>query len=195
VFLSTRAWKVVGGAILSAAAQLAVAWFYYGIEPLREWGRMLLHVREVMPLLEPKPYQTHSLRTFWSMLLPWPQVSFALYGLSACVVLALTVNCWKRKRAVPLGLRYSVLLLATVLVSPHLTIYDLVVLAPAFFLLADWLVAQPRNLPNRSLADLLYLSAFLPLLGPLDVWTHLRLSVLAMSALLYVVWHRRFVET
>ena len=38
-------------------------------------------------LLEPKPYQTHSLRTFWTMLLPWPSLSLALY-----IVTALTVR-------------------------------------------------------------------------------------------------------
>ena len=97
----------------------------------------------VLPQLEPKPYQTHSLRTFWSMLVPWPRICrSALYVLSAAAVLVLTIACWKRRPTVPLSLRYSALLLATVLVAPHLTVYDLVILTPAFILLADWLIGQ-----------------------------------------------------
>ncbi len=68
VVVSIGAWKMVVGAALSAAAQLSAGILYYGMEPLRRWFHLLLNVRSVMPLLEPKPYQTHSLRTFWSML-------------------------------------------------------------------------------------------------------------------------------
>ena len=92
----------MAGAALSAAAQLSVGVLYYGIEPLRQWIRMLRNVRAVLPLLEPKLYQTHSLRTFWSMLVPWPVLSFGLYIVSAAVVLGLTIACWKRSPTVPL---------------------------------------------------------------------------------------------
>jgi len=89
---------------------------------------------------------------------------------------------------VPLSLRYSALLLASVLLAPHLTVYDLVILAPAFILLADWLVAQPLAPSTRQLGTLLYLVYMLPLLGFSARWTHLQLSVLAMAATLYLIW-------
>ena len=92
---------------------------------------MLRNVPALLPLVEPKPYQTHSLRTFWSMLVPWAEFALTLYVLSAAVVLGLTIACWRRADQVPLPLRYSTLLLASVLVAPHLTVYDLVILAPA----------------------------------------------------------------
>ncbi len=79
------------------------------------------------------------------MLVPWPGLSFGLYIVSAAAVLGLTVACWRRPDACLLPLRYSALLLASVLVAPHLTVYDLVILAPAFLLLADWLVDQPAH--------------------------------------------------
>ena len=186
VFISVRAWKVVAGALLSAAVQLGAAWLYYGAEPLRTWSRTFLHLRDVLPLLEPKPYWTHSLRTFWAMLFALPRLSFSLYVLSAAAVLAVTITCWRR--STPLPLRYSLLLFATALVSPHLTIYDLVILAPAFLLLADWIMSQLPIGMSRRLAALLYFAYFLPLLGPLDTWTHLQLSILAMSGIVYVLW-------
>ena len=190
VFLAVGAWKILLGAAISAAVQLSIGVLYYGTEPLRRWAHVMLHVRQVLPLLEPRPYHTHCLRTFWSMLIPWPNLSFGLYVASAAVVLGVTVACWKRKSA-SLALRYSSLLLATVLVAPHLTVYDLVILAPAFLLLADWLIRQSRQSSNAatgSLGILLYLAYMLPLLGPLTRWTHLQLSVVAMAAAIFLIF-------
>jgi len=188
VFVAIGAWKTVLAAAISAAGQLSVGVLYYGIEPFRHWIRMLWNVRAVLPLLEPRLYQTHSLRTFWSLLLPWPKLSLGFYLLSAALVLGLTIACWRRSRNVPLPLRYSALLLASVLVSPHLTVYDLVILAPAFLLLADWLVAQPPTASTWRLGTLIYLTYMLPLIGPFARWTHIQLSVIAMAAALYLIW-------
>ena len=188
LFVSLGAWKTLLGAALSAVVQLSVGVLYYGIEPLRQWIRILRNVRTVMPLLEPKLYQTHSLRTFWLMLVPWADISFVLYIVSAAVVLGLTIACWKQNRAGPLELPYSALLFASVLVAPHLTVYDLVILAPAFLLLADWLVAHPLTDSNWRLGALLYLVYMLPLVGPFARWTHVQLSVIAMAATLYLIW-------
>ena len=112
IFVVALNWKVIAGAFLSAAAQLTVAWLYYGLGPLRAWVRTLLNVPSLFPLLEPRPYQTHSLRTFWSMLVPWPAVALALYIASALLITALTIACWRSR--LPLSLRYSALMLATV---------------------------------------------------------------------------------
>jgi alpha-1,2-mannosyltransferase len=188
VFVSVGAWKTVLAAAISGTGQLSAGVFYYGIEPFRLWIRLLSNVRAVAPLLEPKLYQTHSLRTFWSMLLPWPGLSFGLYLLSAAFVLGLTIACWRRSSPVPLPLRYSALLFASVLVAPHLTVYDLIILAPAFLLLADWVVAQPLTDSTRRLGSVLYLAYMLPLIGPFARWTHLQLSVIAMAAALSMIW-------
>jgi alpha-1,2-mannosyltransferase len=189
VFALTGAWSTVLGAALSAAAQLGIGVAYYGVEPLRQWLRTLLNAQTLMPLLEPKPYQTHSLRTFWSMLIPWPGIALGFYVLCAVVMTGLTIYLWKPERSVPLAVRYSSLLLATVLIAPHLTVYDLVILAPALLLLTDWVLFQSGDGVLGQLGFLLYAVYVLPLLGPLARWTHVQLSVLAMSATIYVIWH------
>jgi hypothetical protein len=186
IFFATRRWKVIAGALLSGSAQLAAAWIYYGPDPLRTWIKVLRHVPSLLPLLEPKLYQTHCLRTFWTLLLPWPRLDLALYILTALLTLALAARCWQSSLSLPL--RYSALLLATVLVAPHLTVYDLVILAPAFLLLSDWIVAQPDHAHTPHLKLLLYLAFILPLLGPLARWTHLQLTVPVMLAILSVVF-------
>jgi len=166
---------------------LIPAWLYYGPEPLREWLRTLLNVSRMLPLFEPRLYQTHSLRTFWSMLIPWPSASLALYLVSALLVSVLMVAGWRSRLSLPV--RYSALLLATVLLAPHLTVYDLVILAPAFLLLADWIVINPDHSAIPYFKLLLYLAFALPLLGPLARWTHVQLSVPVMAALLYGIWN------
>jgi len=187
IFVAIGAWKVVGGALVSAGVQLAIGVLYYGGGALRRWIEMLRNVRSLFPLLEPRSYQTHSLRTFWEMLVPWGEVSLALYVVSALLVLGMTVVCWKRRPETPLALRYSALLLATVLIAPHLTVYDLVILAPAFLLLGDWIVARSSEMSAGNLPTLLYLAYLLPLAGPFARWTHVQLSVIAMAAVLVTI--------
>ena len=185
IFLFAREWKVVAGAILAALAQLSIGWLYYGTPAMREYLSALMNVRDVLPMLEPRPYQMHSLHAFWSLLIPWPPLAFVLYAATAVAVLAVAARCWRGKTS--LGLRYSALMLATVLVAPHLTVYDLLILAPALLLLADWAV---RNNPTSSVAImpiLIYLCYPLFLLGPLARLTHLQLSVIAMTGLLFLI--------
>jgi len=184
VFLASGEWYVVLGAIASALANLMIGWAYYGTPVMRTYLTQLYNVREIIPLLEPRPYQMHSLRAFWSMLLPWPQGAFWLYAVSSIFVLYLTLVCWRSHAS--LAIRFSALLIATVLVSPHLTVYDLVILAPGFILLADW--AQGKWSTTPRLGQLLYLCYLLPLAGPSARWTHLQLSVLAMAALLWMLY-------
>src|SRR5450432_1441244 len=140
VFLFARLWKLIAGGVMAASIQLAAAWMHYGNEVMRNYLRALMHLEEVLPLLEPRLYQTHSLHSFWSLLLPWPRVAFALYVVSALGVLALAIGAWKNGPS--LAVRFSALSFATVLVSPHLTVYDLVILAPAFLLLGDWALVR-----------------------------------------------------
>ena len=189
VFVITLNWKIIAGALLSAATQLTAAWLYYGPGPLRDWMHTMLNAPSLLPLLEPRPYQTHSLRTFWTMLVSWPAASLALYLITALLISALTVACWRSRLSLSLSMRYSALLLATVLLAPHLTVYDLVILAPAFLLLSDWIVSQPGHSATLPFKFLLYLAFVLPLLGPLARWTHFQLSVPVMAALLYGIWN------
>ena len=84
-------------------------------------------------------------------------------------------------------------MLASVLVAPHLIVYDLVILAPVFLLMADWVLAQSAIAPAAGSASamkvILYLTYLATLLsGPIARWTHLQVSVVVMSGLIYVVW-------
>jgi alpha-1,2-mannosyltransferase len=186
VFVFARQWKVVAGAVMAAALQLSVAWLHYGSEIIRNYWHTLTHIEEVLPLLEPRLYQTHSLQSFWSLLMPWPRVALGLDAVSTLAVLLFAIRLWKSES--PLSLRYSGLLLATVLVSPHLTVYDLIILAPAFLLLGDWSLSHGDDHSAPLLQQLLYFCYPLFLIGPLARITHAQLSVVAMTTLLWICW-------
>ena len=186
VFLSLGAWRVLTGAVVGAAAELSIGVLHYGRQPFLTWIHGLWNVRELTNALEPRPYQTHCLRTFWSMLIPWSSVSLGLYAITAVVVLLWTTQLWRRSR--DWSPRFSMLVLASVLASPHLTVYDLVILVPAFLFLADWLLSQKPSSVASSIGVLVYLVYLLPLVGFLSRWTHVQLSVIAMIFLAYQIW-------
>jgi len=185
VSMLTSPWRMLAGALLSSLLELTGAALYYGLNSLRNWTWALLMVRRQVSFFEPRPYQTHCLRTFWSILIPQPSVATALYVVSGVFVAVLLASCWRSQ--LPLSLRFSALLFASVLLAPHLTVYDLVILAPAFLLLSDWIVAQQCG-KQTYLKLLLYLAFVLPLLGPLARWTHLQITVPVMAAILFILW-------
>jgi alpha-1,2-mannosyltransferase len=189
VFIGIGAARVILGATLSAAAQFLAGVLYYGTQTFHDWLWMLRNLGSALPLFEPKIYQTHCLRTFWSMLVPWPAVALCLYGITAALVLLITILLW-RHQLVPLSVRFSALLLATVLVAPHLTVYDLVILAPAILLVSDWVMTRSNRGVAAQTGTALYCVYVFPLLGPLARWTHLQLSVIALAAVLFLVWRQ-----
>jgi Glycosyltransferase family 87 len=187
VLLVAGAGKIFIGATISAIAQFLTGILYYGSQAFHDWLWMVANWRSALPFLEPKVYQTHCLRTFWSMVIPFPGVAFALYAITAVLVLAITIALWRRQTT-PVGVRYSALLLATVLVAPHLTVYDLIILAPALLLLSDWLISAARQHLSAQIATAVYCVYMFPLLGLLAKWTHVQLSVIAMAAVLFLLW-------
>jgi hypothetical protein len=170
--------KLILGATLSVLAQFAIAWIWYGSAPFIAYAHVLTHLTSMTKILEPRIYLMHSFRAFWDLLLPWTTASFTLYLLTAIPTIFLAISCWRRPA--PLEHRFAVMLLATVLVAPHLTVYDLVILAPAFLWISDWLATHA----SRRIAWLLYLAFLLPFAGPLARSTHLQVSVISMAALL-----------
>ena len=189
IFVAARGWKLLGGVAIAVAAQLGFAWAYFGPTVMRSYAAALWRITHSTALVEPgyAAAQMHSLRSFWWLLIPWPAAVSALYGLSAFAVLVLAVSCWKSSG--PLALRFPALILAAILVNPHLFVYDLLVLAPALLLLADWALQNLQHPGSPALRVLLYLTYLLPLFGPLALWTHVQLSVPALVAILWLLWH------
>ena len=179
--------RIFAGLLVSAATQLVLARLYFGAVVMQSYVSLLTHPWRWINSAELSlaPIQMHSLRAFWSLLVPSASVVFALYVLSSVVVLIMASHTWRSPA--PLAFRFSALTFAAILVNPHLFIYDLLVLAPAFLLLTNWILGNAQSVVSAPLKILLYMAFVLPLLGPLSSWTHLQLSVVAFAALVWVL--------
>jgi hypothetical protein len=186
VFFSARYARVIAGAVAAAALQFALAWIYFGWAAIAGYIDNFRQVASSLPLLEAQPHLMHSLSSFFSMFLPWPRVAVAAYAISAVVILAIAVRTWRT--SAPLELRYSVLLLATVLVNPHVYSYELVVIVPAFLLLAAWAVRNPAA--GRTLWTPLAMVFITPALDAFTSVSRVQWSVIAMTALTVTVAKR-----
>ena len=181
VFVLSREWRIVLGALIGAVIQLGLAWLYFGSDVMVAYAGWLLGVGEINDLLSIKLYQMHSLYAFFKLAVPSLWTATVLYVCGAAICVWATYIVW-RSRA-PLALRFAFLLLATALASPHLYVYDLVVLAPAFLIVVDATLASPENVLAKPMQQALYLAYALPLTGVLTQTTHLQLSVVAIATL------------
>jgi len=186
ILLAAGEGKAILGFATSVAAQLPLAWTLAGTATMIAYINLLVHARTLLSSIEPSLTDAHCLRAFWDMLLPWPSISLALYLTIAAGVLALAALCWKSHG--PLSLRFSSLLIATVLVSPHLYVYDLLILAPTFLLLSNWLLDHRTNTHSGSLGLLVYLAFLFSLVAPITKLTHVQLSVPTFIALQWVLY-------
>ena len=188
VFAGT--WKIFGGLVLSGVAQLAFTHLYFGAGVMRSYLQVLLHPSRWLNVAELSlaPIQMHSLRSFWTLVIPSASIALAAYALSSIAIIGLTVAIWKSSSS--LALRFSALVFAAILVNPHLFVYDLLVMAPALLLLVDWTLANPESRLAPTLQLLAYLAFVLPLLGPLSRWTHVQLSVPTFVSLLITLYRQ-----
>ena len=169
---------MIGDAIAAIGAQWGMSALVLGAGPLLAYFQMLHNGPRLADLLEPKPFQLHSLRAFWDLLVPYSSVTLPLY-LLATAVLTLTVRLWRP--SVSLDIRYAALILATILVGPHVGVYELVLLAPAFILTASE-CERSADPPRRVLRTIVYFAYLVPLTGPNAAMTHLQLSVPLFAA-------------
>jgi len=183
VFIAERHWRVVLAGALSAAAQFGASWAYFGRDGLAAYMTHLPIAINAQPLFEQNPWMMHSIWSLASQALPWPAVAQAAYLVASGVTLWLTIRTWRSPA--PLEQRFSVLLLATILVDPHVYSYELVVLAPVFIFTAAHAAAQGRD--GRWIWLLLYLSYYLPALDGLVRTTRIQWSVIAMAALMVLL--------
>ncbi|HVI76677.1 MAG TPA: glycosyltransferase family 87 protein [Candidatus Acidoferrum sp.] len=185
--LLALSWKPLMGVLLSAAAQLTFARLFFGSEVMQTYFDLFrfplrwIHSAE----LSLAPIQMHSLRSFWTVLIPAPRLALALYVLTSVIVVGVAASVWRSQSVLPL--RFAALTLAAILVNPHLFIYDLLVLAPALVLVVDWSLTNQHSASTPWLPALSYLAFIVPLFGPLSRWTHLQVSVLVFVALLWML--------
>jgi hypothetical protein len=188
IVLARRDWRMMMGAITSLALQGLVVWFVLGLDAFRAYAEVLPTISAHADDLEAKPFHSHSIRSLTRLLPEF--LGVPIWIATVGLVLWKTVRAWTS--AVPLTVRFGLVLLAAVLINPHLIMYDATLLVLPLMWFGAWLNQQPIRHAgqDRSLLTVDRYGAFLYVLvlaffAPSAAVIRIQISVLLM---LWLFW-------
>ena len=184
VFVAATEWRVVWGIVLSALAQVAFTYVIVGAPVMRAYTRVLREIPGMVRLLEPQPGD--SLKGFFDVFAPYPPAGLLAYCIAAVVVLLIAAHVWRSDESI--DVRLSGLVLAIILISPHVNAYDLMLVAPIAFMSANWLTLAARDGRGNALSIWLCILLAAPLAGRLPAMIRLQFSATAMVAMLFLLF-------
>jgi hypothetical protein len=192
IVLLGRSWTVAAAMVMSGLLELAATAAWVGIDGLRRYVELVLQLPGMASMMAAKPYQMHSLRAFWMLLVPNVTAALFLYLITAAIAVVVAAYGWRYTR--DSRLRMSVLLLGAALASPHLYVYDLVILAPVWIWLTDWFLRQP--LPG-TFGRVLYAGYVSMLTGAFAQIIPVQVSVICFGYLLFSIpyWQAESLES
>jgi hypothetical protein len=117
-------WRVMLGAAISVVAQLAAVVAVLGIDAVRDYVAYVPWIAAHANALEALPHKSHSIRAL-TRFLPFG-LGTPVWAVSSIALIAIAIRTWRPE--VPLRLRLGLVLLASVLVNPHMIVYDAVLL-------------------------------------------------------------------
>ena len=182
VVLAGGEWAMLAGLAVAAAVHTGVVAATTGLTSLADYLQFMRQVMAAEHLIEPDPFELHSIRSL--VRLAPDALETALWLAASAVVLERTVRVWRS--AAPTNVRMAVLVIATVLVSPHLFLYDAAILALPLLWLGGWAqTAAGARIADRywRLVPLLF-AAFL---FPIAQLIMIQPSVLLLFWLLVIV--------
>jgi hypothetical protein len=182
VVLASGEWAMLAGALTSVAAQAAVVWLMLGTDAFTAFGHNIPGMIAVADLLEAKPFMSHSLRAITRLTPNWFGVP--LWAALAAIVLRYAVRAWKSDA--PIRVRLGVIVLAAVLVNPHVIIYDLTVLALPLLWFGSYVERSPRRPEAAAYWTAVYWLFALTLI-PTAAAIGVQASVFVMAGLLVLV--------
>jgi hypothetical protein len=177
-------WKMMAGAAGSVILQVTATAALLGTSVLRNYAAVVASFPQLREALAPRPEQMHSISAITDRLAgEWGPIAWAV--LSALVIFR-TIQVWRSNA--PVAVRMGVLVLASVLVNPHVYVYDAVVLAPALIWFAGSAREESRTtLSTRALFGPLVYALYLTLLFPTALALPIQASVIVLAGLFVVV--------
>ena len=185
VMLLAAEWRVVAGAAAAAAGQLGVAWLIGGSAVMLQYLRVLWTLARNPSLVQIYPGEVHSLRGFTQLLTDSPVVVSAVSIVALAVAVWIGVRTWKS--GMPLIVKWGLLVLLTILASPHLLTYDLILLTIPLLAFADWAVTHRAHKLQPWIARLLVFLYLAPFSSNLVRLLPVQLSVVVMVSLVAVI--------
>ena len=186
VLLATRNWRALAGATVAAAGLCAASLAAFGPEIWLRFPPQLAMMRQVVEggLLHPGKVQT--VFAGLQLLLAPLGAAYAAQAVTAVMAAAaVAAFAWRNPRSAAIG---PLLIAATLLISPYLMDYDLILAA---FPLA-WLFAEGRRTGFRPWEQAAMLAAYVLPLGSrvLAMHTGLVVAPLVLGALLWAALRR-----
>ena len=182
-------WTMIAGALTSIALQTACVGLLLGWPVLGAYAALLPVVFSNSGLLEPKPFQMHSLSALTQLLPAW--LGAPLWAGLSAVVVFYAIRAWKS--ASPVRVRLGVVILASALVNPHLTIYDATCVALPLIWLGAYVLEHGRPEQVTTFWVLVYWM-FVTLLAPTALAIKVQVSVVLMvwmgACLRGIIWPR-----
>ena len=183
VMILAGEWRIVAGAALAASAELAGGWLVSGSTVMGQYVGVLVTLARDPSLVQIYPGEVHSLRGFFHLLTGSPVVLSLVSILAVAVAVWLGVRAWKSE--MPLTMKWGLLVVLTVLASPHLLTYDLVLLTIPLVVFADWAVAHREDPWQPWVSRLLLLLYLAPFSSNLVRLVPVQLSVVVMVLLVW----------
>lgn len=180
VAIAAGEWRMVAGAIASAAVQVAITCAAAGGAAMRGYWAILVSTAQIGDLLEPRPGD--SLRSFFRVFVPSQTLALALYVAASCGALALAARIWRGPAR--FEERAPALVLTAILISPHAFAYDLILLAPVYLMMANAFARVSVEPPPRAVVWTLCALFVAPILAAVPAPLRLQCSVTAMAVLL-----------
>jgi hypothetical protein len=182
VVLTSGEWAMMLGAITAVAAQVAAVWVVLGADVFREYANALPMTFFYADQLEAKPFLSHSIRAV-TRLVP-NAIGVPVWVALSGGVLWMTVRVWRS--AAPVPVRIGAVMLAAVLVNPHLIVYDATVLAlPLLWFGAYMQESAPTEDATRFWKTVYWLYA--ALFAPTAAAIGIQVSVVLMVAVMLIV--------
>jgi hypothetical protein len=185
VVLACGEWRMLAGALSSVAAQVAVIWLALGASVFGAFVSSLRVTLIHADALEPKPFMSHSLRAV-TRLLP-DGIGLPLWLALSGLVLWYTVRVWKSDA--PVRVRLGVVMLASLLVNPHVIVYDVTLLALPLLWFGAYMLERERSQDAPAFGVLIYW-LFAALFVPTAAVIGVQMSVPLMMALLVFISRR-----
>jgi hypothetical protein len=169
------------GAVVGAAAHICAGIVVGGWPVTLRWVEVLAALGRNPELVQGFPNEVHSFAGFVRLLGLNPTLATGIATAGGLVAIAAALAVWRRTKN--LSRRWSALILATVLVAPHLITYDLLLLAPALLLAVQSQLGHQRT--TRVVVAGLY---FAPLISPLAAAiSGVQISTLLMAVMLGLI--------
>ena len=177
-------WRMVAAAAAAGLAQISLAWALSGTSVMRQYVEVLWRLLRDPSLVQIFPTEVHSLRGLLLLVLPHSTIVNLISLASTVALLAIAIRIWQSGSDI--GVRWGTMVLLTILASPHLLTYDLLLLTIPVLTFADWAVTHRddrRHAAVKVCLLLLYLAPFSANLARL--WP-VQTSVIAIGALTYL---------